>query len=159
MNRLVRCPPFRVSECSNTLKRGHPTPRFDSWSQGAIPGSRRLPMKPAAPSTFDPPQSGPGSLLPFLVLGLLLSAVTTLACRYNVRDVGFVDLETEAYHLYAFTRAETPAEIVSLLQQRPAAALRDCNIQVEVVNRDAPTNHPAFQHLSRGLADSLPTAV
>ena len=35
MNRLVRCPPFRVSECSNTLKRGHQTPRSGSWSQGA----------------------------------------------------------------------------------------------------------------------------
>jgi hypothetical protein len=89
----------------------------------------------------------------------LLSAETALACRYNVRDVGFVDLETETYHLYGFIRPETPADAVSLLQQLPTAALRDCNIQVEIVNADAPTNHPALKHLSCGIADALPTAV
>ena len=94
-----------------------------------------------------------------LLLLLLLSAETALACRYNVRDVGFVDLETETYHLYGFIRPETPADAVSLLQQLPTAALRDCNIQVEIVNADGPVNHPALKHLSRGIADSLPTAV
>jgi len=94
-----------------------------------------------------------------LLLLLLLSPETALACRYNVRDVGFVDLETETYHLYGFIRPETPADTVSLLRQLPAAALRDCNIQVEIVNAAGPTNHPALKHLSRGIADSLPTAV
>ena len=159
MNRLVRCPPFRVSECPNTLKRGHPPPRFDSRSQGAIPGSWRLPRHLPDHSTLEPPQRRSERRLPLLVLGLLLSAVTTLACRYNVRDVGFVDLETDSYHLYGFIRPETPPDTVSLLRRLPATALRDCNVQVEIVNVDASTNHPALKHLSRGFADSLPTAV
>ena len=111
-------------------------------------------------STLDRPQSRSERLLPLLVLVLLLSPVTTFACRYNVRDVGFVDLETDSYRFYEFVRPETPADTVSLLRQLPAAALRDCNIQVEIVNADAPTNHPAFKHLPRGSsADSFPTAV
>jgi len=118
------------------------------------------PLRLALPPTRD--RQPRGELRParfLLLLLLLLSPATALACRYNVRDVGFVDLETETYHLYGFIRPETPADAVSLLQQLPTAALRDCNIQVEIVNADGPANHPALKHLSRGIADSLPTAV
>jgi hypothetical protein len=102
-------------------------------------------------------QSRPGRLL--LLLSLLLSPETILACQFNVRDVGFVDLEIDPYHLYAFVRSETPTEIVSLLQQMPAAALRDCNVQFEIVDASSPTNHPAFRHPASEEAAALSSAV
>jgi hypothetical protein len=88
-----------------------------------------------------------------------LQPCLTLACRYNVRDVGFVDLETEPYRLYGFVHSNTPADTVSLLQERSAAALRESNISVEIVNVDRQTNHPALKHLPAGSVDTLPVAV
>jgi hypothetical protein len=82
-----------------------------------------------------------------------------LACRYNVRDLGFVDLEPESYRLFGFVRADTQADTVALLRETPAAALQDCNIAVEIINIDQQTNHVALKHLPAGAAGSFPVAV
>lgn len=96
-----------------------------------------------------------------LVLALACSflSVAGLACRYNVRDVGFVDLETEAYRLCVFIPPEFPAHSLSLLQRMPAVALRDCNIQLELVTADLATHHPASPDLLPEGDDSMARAV
>ena len=94
-----------------------------------------------------------------VLIWLCLLPSVTRACRYNVRDVGFVDLETETYRLYGFVRTDTPADTVSLFRELPLSVLRDCNVEFEIVKTDGPTNHPAFKHLPAGMRDSFPAAV
>lgn len=94
-----------------------------------------------------------------LAFACCLLSVAGLACRYNVRDVGFVDLETDAYRLWVFAPPEFPAHSLSLLERMPAVALRDCNIRLEVVTAVLATNHPATPHLLPGGEDSMARAV
>lgn len=94
-----------------------------------------------------------------LLLALWLAPTTVWACRFNVRDVGFVDLETEPYRFCVLVGSETPAEIVALLRQMPAIALRDCNIQVDIASASSATNHPAFSHRPEQAGPSLRHAV
>jgi len=88
-----------------------------------------------------------------------LQPCLTLACRYNVRDAGFVDTETEPYRLYGIIRSNTPADSVAALQEVSAAELRDSNISLEIVNADRQTNHPALRHLPPGPAEASLMAV
>ena len=81
------------------------------------------------------------------------------ACRYNVRDVGFVDLETEPYHLYGFVHPDLPAETVAQFKELTAAALRDSNVLVELVTADEQKPHPALKYWPAHASRSLPTAV
>jgi hypothetical protein len=112
----------------------------NSWNRG---GSRSLPLL----------------LLLSLLLSLSLSTATLLACRYNVRDVGFVDLETEAYRLHLLIQTDTPAEALALLQQLPTEVLRDSNVQCEIVDASVSPNHPAIGALPRSSASTFPRAV
>src|SRR5713226_4624251 len=85
-----------------------------------------------------------------LCLGALLGPGELLACRYNVRDVGFVDLEGEPYHLYGFNGDQTPAELVSLFRDRCAAAFPDSNVTIETVQVGQQKDHPALKFLPAG---------
>lgn len=100
-----------------------------------------------------------GKLAFAILVWSCLQPAALLACRYNVRDVGFVDLETEPYHLYAFVRQDTPAAEVSLLKASAELVLRDSNVSVEVVNIDEQKQHPALKHLPADSAVSFPAAV
>ncbi len=103
--------------------------------------------------------SGAWNASVWLLLFLLLSPGTVLACRYNVRDVGFVDLETEPYRLHVFTRPESPADAVAFLKQQLGTALREANVEADFVAASESTNHPAFRHLPRGIDDPVANAV
>ena len=110
-----------------------------------------------------PRPGGLGGRCPRLALVLALACwllpVAGLACRYNVRDVGFVDLETGSYRLCVFVPPEFPAHSRLLLERMPAVALRDCNIQLELVTADLATNHPASPHLPPEGDDQVARAV
>ncbi len=65
----------------------------------------------------------------FTVLGALsllgLSVIPdALACRFTVRDVGFVDLGKPPYRLYGFVKSDTPEEAVGTFRRIARAA--DC---------------------------------
>ena len=94
-----------------------------------------------------------------LILWICLQPVPTLACRYNVRDVGFVDLGVEPYTLFCYVRDATPAELASQFTETARPALRDCNIETQVVNLDRQQSHPARQHLAQPWPGSFPAAV
>lgn len=93
-----------------------------------------------------------------LLLGSVWLPTPTLACRYNVRDVGFVDLGTEPYELYCFVREATPSENVAWLRELPAIRLRDAPVQVELVDADHQLEHPALKHRPP-LMSADPSAV
>ena len=81
------------------------------------------------------------------------------ACRYNVREVGFVDLSIEPYHLYGFVDQNTPAEITSSFEQISYATLLESNIQFEIVDVNRQKNHPAIKYLRSEQMQTFPSAV
>jgi len=81
------------------------------------------------------------------------------ACRYNVREIGFVDLDTEPYYLYGYVTADTPEDTIGTLKQISYAALMDSNIKFEIINADRQKDHPAMKFLDTSGIKSFPVAV
>lgn len=81
------------------------------------------------------------------------------ACRYNVRDVGFVDLGRDPLFLYLFIGEETPEEFASTFREISYPALLDGNVRVEILNVNEQKSHPALKHLDQWGIRSLPAAV
>ncbi len=98
------------------------------------------------------------SLLLALVLALLLTQ-TAQACRFNVRDVGFVDLGSQPYKLYCYIDSRTPAELVTQIGDISLAALLDSNIEAEVVNLDTAKGHPGLEFATLEEHPGMPFAV
>jgi hypothetical protein len=96
-----------------------------------------------------------GAALAFLFCGV----TTSLACRFNVRDVGFVDLGSKPYQLFCFVNKDTPAELVSQIEDISIAALLDSNIEAEVVNVDTAIGHPALKHTELKKDWAMPYAT
>jgi hypothetical protein len=82
-----------------------------------------------------------------------------LACQYNVRDVGFVELENEGYTFYGSVGANTPAEMLTALTQAATSAFKDCNIQWEIVKADERPDHAVWNELGGALAGSTPVGM
>lgn len=76
------------------------------------------------------PRGGGWSRLRSAVL-ILCCATTALACKYNVRDVGFVDLENRDYRLVVTPGSTTPAVVVDTLRHTAGAVFLDSNVAVE----------------------------
>ena len=81
------------------------------------------------------------------------------ACRYNVRDLGFVDLGDGAYTLFYYVRNETSSEVVSQVTEAARSTLGESNIRLEFVNPDTQPSHPAVKHLEPLSPGPIPTAV
>jgi len=82
-----------------------------------------------------------------------------LACRYNVRETGFVDLGIEPYYLFGYVSEDTPAEITSTFRQVSYAALMDSSIRVEIIDTDQQKDHPAMKYLDSLPIRTFPSAV
>jgi hypothetical protein len=97
------------------------------------------------------------------ILGLLWwfwwSPIETVACRYNVLEVGFMDLDTECYQLLAGVGDETPAEVVFALKETALAVLADSNIRFEIVHLDQQKNQSLSRHFSDHPTGTLPVGV
>ena len=75
-------------------------------------------------------------MLERLILGasvVLFGAASAFACRFNVRDVGFVDLGSNAYKFYCVVSPDTPPTTVTSIRQIATAAFPDVNTEPEVV--------------------------
>lgn len=81
------------------------------------------------------------------------------ACRYNIRETGFVDLGTDPYHFYGYVRLNTPEEITLNFNQILISAFNDCNINAEMINVDKQNDHEALKYLSLWQIQSFPAAV
>jgi hypothetical protein len=92
-------------------------------------------------------------------LVVFLQAHVAFACRFTVRDIGYVDLGTQRYVLYGYMNNDTPEEVASVFTQVSEAALIDSNITVEVVNADQQKDHPALEYLALWPTQSFPAAV
>ena len=95
-----------------------------------------------------------------IVLGyLVLYTPPVLGCRYNVREVGFIDLGTETYRLFVYLPQGVPPAEVTRLKETAGAALADSNVRFEAVAADADANHPAMEFLTIHRLTDLPAAV
>lgn len=88
-----------------------------------------------------------------------LQTAPVLACRYNVREVGFIDLGSAPYYFYGYVSEDTAEDITSSFAQISRAALRDNNIHVEIINTSRQRGHPAMKYLDLWPIQSFPAAV
>ncbi|UCC22062.1 MAG: hypothetical protein JSW23_09685, partial [Planctomycetota bacterium] len=88
-----------------------------------------------------------------------LPSPPAFACRYNVREIGFVDLDTEPYYLYGYVIADTPEDTIGTFKQISYAALMDSNIKFEIINAAQQKDHPAMRFLDTSRIKSFPVAV
>lgn len=96
-----------------------------------------------------------------IVMGLLavVCAPSALGCRYSVRDVGFVDLGTPPYTLYAFIDSKTSEELVSQINTIAYAALLDTNIEPETIHIEQQSDHPAMKYYRDRRLQRCPALV
>ncbi len=103
-----------------------------------------------------------GVMLRLAVMICILGCSQTdyaFACRYNVRETGFVDLRIEPYYLFGYIRDVTGAEVVSRFEQVAEVGLENSNIDFEIINIDHQKDHPAMKLLDLQQVKSLPAAV
>lgn len=81
------------------------------------------------------------------------------ACRYSVRDVGFIDLGSEPYELFCYVRKDTPQDVAAALREIPLAALLDSNIRSTLVNADEGSNPEALEYLQRWNLEDFPALI
>jgi hypothetical protein len=98
-------------------------------------------------------------LLIVLLGGVTLHGTTAYGCRYNVREVGFIDLGIEPYRLSVCLPPETPTREVAALQDTVEAALLETNLRLEAVSSGAEANQPALRFLAARGIDRFPAAV
>ena len=80
-------------------------------------------------------------------------------CRYNVREIGFIDVEVELYRLFVYVPQAVGAGEMGDLKNALDAASVDTNIRCEPVPAGGDPNHPASRFLSAHGIDSYPAAV
>lgn len=90
---------------------------------------------------------------------LLVAGHPAHACRYNVREVGFIDIGMEPYWLFVYTGEGTSEEEATALRGRVDAALAETNVQCELVPADTDANHPAMQFVRAHEVTDFPAVV
>lgn len=94
-----------------------------------------------------------------LLMAALLSTLPAQACRYNVRDVGSVDLGYDSWYIFGFVDEQTADEVVSGLKEVISSKLSDTNVLSEIINVDDSPAHPAMELVTRHSIDSYPAVV
>jgi len=85
-----------------------------------------------------------------LILACLIS-MDTLACRFNVRDVGFVDLGSEPYRLFIFVPEGTPKSEIELLKSTAYASYLDSNVKATILTQKDALKSKAAKFIPREL--------
>jgi hypothetical protein len=91
-----------------------------------------------------------------LLAGLLQD---TSACRYNVRETGFADLETQRYVLTAFINDHTPEHLVADMKSIAGNLFLRSNILFEIINIERQPDHPGIAYLGTRKIRSYPAMV
>jgi hypothetical protein len=81
------------------------------------------------------------------------------ACRYNVREVGFIDTGVDPYWLFVYSSDEATADETAGSAAVVEGALADTNIRFEFVNTRTDANHPAMEFVSSHSISGFPAAV
>jgi hypothetical protein len=99
--------------------------------------------------------------LPFAVISccLALHAHPACGCRYNVREVGFIDVGVDPYRLFVYLPESTSQDQAASLKEAADLALADCNVRCELLIAGADANHPAMEFLASHGIRGVPAAV
>jgi len=81
-----------------------------------------------------------------LCCGVALPARSVYGCRYNVHEVGFIDVGVEPYGLFAYVPDDISDQAVARLQDGVDVMLAETNIRFEVVSAGEDANHPALEY-------------
>ena len=92
------------------------------------------------------------------MLACLLS-IEAQACRFNVRDVGFVDLGSEPYNLYIFVCDSMPEAERESLQSIATATFYDSNVKAKLLPLGQARQGGAKVFLPDGFTGKTPVAV
>lgn len=95
-------------------------------------------------------------LATILTLSLALDA---LACRFNVRDVGFVDLGSEPYRLYIFVPEGTARKDLELIKSTAYATYLESNIKAEVLTPTKAATGAAKDFVPKDLTEPVGVLV
>ena len=93
----------------------------------------------------------------FLLYSFQIQSV--FACKYNIRETGFVDLGSEYYFINLYIDQNSSKEFVDSFQQIATELLEDSNIKPQVVNIDFERNRVAIKYLNECPNKSLPIAI
>ena len=85
-----------------------------------------------------------------LIFACLIS-IDALACRFNVRDVGFVDLGSEPYRLFIFVPEGTPKSEIELLKSTAYASYLDSNVKATILTQKDALKSKAAKFIPREL--------
>jgi len=88
-----------------------------------------------------------------------LIATSAFACRYSVRDVGFVEMGDPPYRLIVIVRDDTPAEWVKVCERASYSALLDSNVRFSMANPDRQKDHEVTRHIDPRQQLSSPAAI
>jgi hypothetical protein len=88
-----------------------------------------------------------------------LQVYPACACRYTVRETGFVDLGIEPYLLYCYVGHSAAEDTVSAFKEVLSSALVDTNLRGDIINTDEQRDHPAMKYLDEWQIESFPAAV
>ena len=88
------------------------------------------------------------------ILSLVL-AIDALACRFNVRDVGFVDLGSDPYRLYIFVPENTPRADLEIIQSTAYATYLESNIKFEIQTPAKAADGEAKAFLPKEVAEPV----
>ena len=75
-----------------------------------------------------------------------LGCPAVFACKYNVRDVGFVDLENQPYGFFCYINDSTEKHVADDFKELASAELSETNIRALTINVDQTPDHLALQH-------------
>lgn len=90
-------------------------------------------------------------------LGLLGLSGAVMACRYNVRDIGFVDLEATGYTLFVYPETGLSEAALRTLQQEGRKLELESNIRLELVDAKRDPDHPGWRY--RPASPAAPQAL
>jgi hypothetical protein len=97
-------------------------------------------------------------ILIFILIGVF-QFHSSFACKYNVRETGFVDLGAEPYLLNLYIDNTSLKEIVTSFQLITSDLLEDTNIKPQVVNLDLHSNKTTATYLKNRNFKSLPVII
>lgn len=96
-------------------------------------------------------------LLVWFLCIFLFSKVS--GCEYNVRDIGFVNLESRPYYLYYYIQDDTPQDFISTFKQTSLAVFEETNVTSEIINVTRQKNHQAMEYFNFWELQSFPAAI
>lgn len=99
------------------------------------------------------------SFLAIAIGAIVLHTCPAHACRYNVREVGFIDLGIDPYYLLAYVPADVNADEVDALRDQMEVSLAETNIRFEPRLADTDPNDPSMQYVKTYEISEFPAAV